>query len=292
MNLIFDAFWRAALYCLRPRVIFLSLLPLILVIGATVGLGYFFWTDAMDQVLRLLQSSAFVNHGWAWLDSVGWGRIKMVLAPLIVIFTVTPVIVIVCILIVSLLMTPVLVRLVAQRRFPHLEQRNGASFWNGVTWGLGSAVLALIALLVSVPLWFVPPLVLVLPPLIWGWLTYRVMAFDALSSHASKEECHSILKAYRPQLLGMGVLSGYLGAAPSLVWVSGAFFPPWFVFLAPLAIWIYTLVFAFSSLWFAHYCLSLLQNTRRAQIPEAPVTDMRSMLLDAGHTAEGPTLVQ
>lgn len=292
MNLLVDAFWRAALYCLRPRVILLSLLPLFLVIGMTVGLGYLFWDLAMDQVRLVLDSSAFVNHGWAWLDSVGLGRIKTVLAPLVVIFTVTPIIVIVCILVVSLLMTPVLVRLVAQRRFPNLEELNGASFWQGVTWALGSALLALVALLISIPLWFIPPLVLVLPPLIWGWLTYRVMAFDALSNHASKQECHDILKLYRPQLLGMGVLSGYLGAAPSLVWASGAFFPPWFVFLAPLAIWIYTLVFAFSSLWFAHFCLGVLQNMRRAQSPQVPVADMRSMLLDSAQTPESPNLVQ
>ena len=67
----------------------------------------------------------------------------------------------------------------------------------------------------------------------------------------------------------MGILCGYLGAAPSVVWGSVAFFPPWFVFLAPLAIWIYTLVFAFSSLWFAHYCLALLQTMRRAQSEQA-----------------------
>jgi hypothetical protein len=30
----------------------------------------------------------------------------------------------------------------------------------------------------------------------------------------------------------------------------------------PLAIWIYTLVFAFSSLWFAHYCLAALEMLR------------------------------
>ena len=291
MNLLLDAFWRAALYCLRPRVIFFSLLPLILVIAMTVGLGYLFWDNAMDQIRLVLESSAFVNHGWAWLDSVGLGRIKMVLAPLIVIFTVTPLIVIVCLLVVALLMTPMLVRLVAQRRFPGLEERNGASFWNSLAWSLGSTLLALIALVISIPLWFVPPLVLVLPPLIWGWLTYRVMAFDALSTHASKDECHSILKIYRPQLLGMGVFSGYLGAAPSLVWAMGAYFPPWFVFLAPLAIWIYTLVFAFSSLWFAHYCLALLQNMRRAQSVEATVVDMRSRLLDTAQTAESPKLV-
>ena len=274
MNDLVDAFWRAALYCLRPRVILLSVLPLVFVIGATVGLGYLFWDNAMDQIRLVLESSAFVNHGWAWLDGVGLGHIKTVLAPLIAIFAVTPVIVIVCLLVVALLMTPVLVRLVASRRFPHLEARNGASFLHSVSWSLGSALMALLALVVSVPLWFVPPLVLVLPPLIWGWLTYRVMAFDAVATHASKEERHTIMKRYRTQLLGIGVLCGYMGAAPSLVWGSVALFPPWFVFLAPLAIWIYTLVFAFSSLWFTHYCLSILQRMRRVQSEIATVAEV------------------
>lgn len=265
MSLLLDSFWRAAAYCLRPRVIVLSLLPLVLVIGMTVGLGYLFWDAALDQVRLVLDSSTFVNNGWAWLDSVGLGRIKTVLAPLIIIFTVTPVIVVVSLLVVALLMTPVLVQLVALRRFPELQERNGASFLHSLAWSLGSTALALVALVISIPLWFVPPLVLVLPPLIWGWLTYRVMAFDALATHASADERRTVLKRHRPQLMGMGVLAGYLGAAPSLVWASGAFFPPWFVFLAPLAIWIYTLVFAFSSLWFAHYCLAALTNLRRAQ---------------------------
>jgi hypothetical protein len=263
MNLLLDSFWRAALYCLRPRVMLLSMLPLALVIASTVGAGYLFWDYAMDHIRLLLESSSFVNFGWSWLDTMGLGRIKTVLAPLIVIFTVTPIIVVVCMLIVAVMMTPMLVRLVAKRRFPDLEERHGATWVHSLVWSLGSSLLALLALVISIPLWLVPPLVLVLPPLIWGWLTYRVMAFDALASHASREERLSILKAHRPQLLGMGVLCGYLGAAPSMVWASGAFFPPWFVFLAPLAIWIYMLVFAFSALWFTHYCLFVLRDMRQ-----------------------------
>jgi hypothetical protein len=46
MNLLLDSFWRAVAYCLRPRVMILSLLPLVLVIGLTVALGYFFWDNA------------------------------------------------------------------------------------------------------------------------------------------------------------------------------------------------------------------------------------------------------
>lgn len=263
MNLLFDSFWRAVAYCLRPGLMALSLLPLLLMTGLTVGLGYFYWDAAMDAVRQLLESSTFINNGWAWLDSMGLGRFKTVLAPLIVIFAVTPLIVVVSLLGVALLMTPFLVQLVARRRFPGLEKCSGASFWRSLGWSLGSTALALLATVVSVPLWFVPPLMLVLPPLIWGWLAYRVMAFDALAEHATQEERHTLFRRHRIQLMGMGVLTGYLGAAPSLVWASGALFAAAFVILVPLAIWIYTLVFAFSSLWFAHYCLAALRDLRR-----------------------------
>ena len=43
-------------------------------------------------------------------------------------------------------------------------------------------------MLVSVPFWLIPPVVLIVPPLIWGWLTYRVMSYDMLAEHASKDE--------------------------------------------------------------------------------------------------------
>jgi hypothetical protein len=68
-------------------------------------------------------------------------------------------------------------------------------------------------------------------------------------------------------LLAMGVLCGYLGAAPSLVWVSGVMFIVLAPLLVPLAIWIYTLVFAFSSLWYTHYALAALQQLREARVP-------------------------
>jgi hypothetical protein len=271
MNLLLDSFWRAAVYCLRPRVILLSLLPLLLAIGVTVGLGYLYWDLVMEQIQLLLESSEFVNNGWAWLDQMGLGRIKTVLAPLLVIFSVTPLLVVFCLLLVALLMTPLLVRLVALRRFPDLVQHNGATFVQSVLWALGSTALALIATVISIPLWFVPPLILIVPPLIWGWLNYRVMAFDALATHATASERREIFERHRWQLLGMGVLTGFMGAAPSVVWASGALFAAAFVILVPLAIWIYTLVFAFSSLWFAHYCLQVLHNLRVATGSPLPI---------------------
>jgi hypothetical protein len=73
-------------------------------------------------------------------------------------------------------------------------------------------------------------------------------------------------------LLVIGVVTGLMGAAPSLVWASGALFAAAFVILVPLAIWIYTLVFAFSSLWFAHFSLAALQALRN-EPPHAAAHD-------------------
>jgi hypothetical protein len=270
MNLFLDSLWRAVGYCLHPKVIALSLLPLVLMIGLSLGLGYFFWDGALDSVRVWLESSNLMRALWGWLETMGAGNLKTVVAPLVVIFAVTPVLVLVTLLAVAAFMGPALARLVARRRFPDLERKHGGSLVLSIGWALGSTLLALLALLVSLPLWLVPPLILLLPPLIWGWLTYRVMAFDALAEHASSSERREIFRRHRLWLLGIGVVTGYLGAAPSVVWASGALFAAAFVVLVPVAIWIYTLVFAFASLWFAHYCLAALQQLRAAPGPSSP----------------------
>ena len=100
------------------------------------------------------------------------------------------------------------------------------------------------------------------------------MAFDALAEHASAQERVEIFRRHRGWLLGIGVLCGFLGAAPSLIWASGTLLVTMFVFLVPLAIWIYTLVFAFSSLWFAHYCLGALQIFRSETVLAASVVSI------------------
>ena len=270
MNTLFDSFWRAAAYCLHPRVIVLSLLPLALIVALSMGLGYFYWQPAVDAVRTMLEGSSWMATLAHWLEGLGVGHLFALLAPLLVVIAVTPVIVIVSLLVVAVAMTPSLVNMVAERRFAHLERKKGGSMIVSLVWSLGSTLLAVLALVLSIPLWLVPPLVLVLPPLIWGWLTYRVMAFDALAEHASKEERTEILQRYKAWLLGIGVLTGYLGAAPGLVWASSVVFAAAFVVLVPVAIWIYTLVFAFSSLWFTHYCLAALDELRSARGQNPP----------------------
>jgi hypothetical protein len=270
MNKLADSFWRAAVYCLHPRVIVLSVLPVLIMGALSLVLGYFFWERALTLVRGNLDGYALVGAMVRWLEGLGLSSLHMVLAPALLLFLAIPAIVIGTLLVVAMFMTPAMVALVAERRFPQLERKKGGSFLASVLWSLGSTLLAVIALLVSIPLWLIPPLILILPPLIWGWLTYRVMSYDALVEHASREERYQISRQYRAPLLVIGVLSGYLGTAPSLIWASGAMFVVMAPILVPVAIWIYTLVFAFSSLWFAHYTLAALDQLRRQNNALAP----------------------
>ncbi|HEX2542607.1 MAG TPA: EI24 domain-containing protein [Caldimonas sp.] len=266
---ILDAFWRAAAYCLHPKVILLSVAPLVVVGGGAAALGYYLWEPAVGALRESLESWSLLGSLFAWLESVGLGGFRSVLAPLLIVALAVPVFIVVTLFVVALLMTPAIVRLVAARRFPTLVRARGAGFLHGLAWSLGCTLVALAALIVSIPLWFVPPLVLILPPLIWGWLTYRVLAFDVLVEFASGSERVRLLHERRWPLLGMGVAAGALGAAPSLLWAVSALA----LVLAPLliliSIWLYTLVFAFSSLWFAHYLLTALERLRAEEASTA-----------------------
>jgi hypothetical protein len=266
MQSLIDSFWRAVAYCLHPRVIGLSLLPLLVCGVGVFAFMFFFWESAIAGVRATLENWLLVESLLRWLDSLGLQSFRSVLANIVVLAGVVPVVILLSLLLVALCMTPAIVRLAAERRFPLLERKRGGTLLQSVLASLGATLLALVLIVLSMPLWLIPPLVLVLPPLIWGWLTYRVFGFDVLAEHASADERRALLREHRLPMLAMGVMCGYLGAVPSLIWaisgVTAIIFAP---FVVLLAIWLYTLVFAFSTAWFTHYALAALQARRAAE---------------------------
>lgn len=262
-----DSFWRAVLTCMSPRVLLWSLLPLLAAGVSVAALGWAYWEVALDAVRAALDGWSLSTHVYQWLHSVGAPGLRSVVAPLVVVALSVPVVLLFTLLLVAALAAPAVVRLVAAQRFPDLQALQGAHWVQGVLWSLVCTAAALLALVVSVPLWLVPPLVVVLPPLIWGWLTCRVMSFDVLAHHASAPERRMVLRGNRWSLLSMGLICGYLGVLPSLIWAAGSAA----LILAPLlvlvSVWLYTVVFVFAASWFAHFCLAELQRLRSAAAP-------------------------
>jgi hypothetical protein len=238
MQSLVDSFWRAAAYCLHPRVIGLSLLPLIICGVLVFGFMFFFWEGAIAAVRATLESWRLIESLLQWLDSWGLQAFRSALAAIVVLAGVLPVVIVMSLLLVALLMTPAIVRLVGQRRFPLLEKKRGGTLLQSAAASLGATLLALVLIILSMPLWLIPPLVMV----------------------------RALLREHRIPMLTMGVVCGYLGAVPSLIWavagVTAIIFAP---FVVLLAIWLYTLVFAFSTAWFTHYALAALQARRAAE---------------------------
>jgi hypothetical protein len=271
MKDVFEAWWRALQSCLHPQVLLWSLLPLAVTGGLVAGLGWAFWEPAVASVRAWLEQWSLVTTLLQWLDAIGAPGLRTVLAPLIVVVIAVPLIVVAALLLVAWLMTPALASFVARRRFPDLERRGGASaWWQGLAWSLGCTAVAVFALVATLPLWLVPPLALLLPPLIWGWLAARVFSFDTLAAHATVGERRLLMHTARWPLLGIGVATGLLGSAPSLLWAAGALSFIFAPLLAVAAVWVYTLMFAFAALWFAHFTLARLARLRALAAREAP----------------------
>ncbi len=132
MRLLLDSFWRAVAYCMLPRVIVLSLLPLGLMVVLAAGLGYFYWEAAVAWTRGALDAWPLLASFWAWIGRLFSSDVTAMLAPLVVVFAATPLIVVVSLLVVAGFMAPALTRLVGERRFPSLEQKKGASFFGSV----------------------------------------------------------------------------------------------------------------------------------------------------------------
>jgi Etoposide-induced protein 2.4 (EI24) len=152
MKLLLDSFWRAALYCLHPKVIALSLLPLLLLAAVGGGLGYFFWDGAVHAVWLWISESAFFSTILDFFSRFGMGGFRTAIAPLIVIALATPVLIVFVMLVVALLMTPALLKLVSSRRFERLTKSGKTSLLRSAAWSLGSTLVALFLLLLSIPL--------------------------------------------------------------------------------------------------------------------------------------------
>lgn len=266
MPSVFSSFFKALWSQLHPRMLLLTLMPFFLSIviwGVALWLG-------LQPLIDWIHASVLDYNGFKIIGGVlswfGLDAIKTVIVPLLAMWALLPLMIFTALIFIATLAIPVVVNHVAQRDYPQLERRNGGSML-GLLWiSLTSFVVFVALSLLFLPLSLIPPIGFIVHPLLWGWLTYRVLAYDALAAHADKTELPMILQRYKWPLLLIGAVTGALGAAPTLLWLGGALSVILFPFLAALSIWLYVLVFVFTGLWFQHYCLAALQRERAGAV--------------------------
>jgi hypothetical protein len=280
MRLVLIALGRALLAQLRFRMLMLTLAPFLL--------SLLVWSVALwaglQPMIDWLQDYFVAHDGFRIAGSVlGWfglGAIKAVVVPLIAMWLLLPLMILTALLFIGMFAMPAIVKYVATRYYPELERRSGGTLFGSLWTASSTFVIFLVLWVVTLPISAIPPLGFLVHPALWGWLTYRVMAYDALASHADTRERRDILRMHRWPLLIIGAITGVLGTAPTLLWLGGVLSVIFFPVLAAIAIWLYVLVFIFTGLWFQHYCLAALAAYRQANIAAALHPEAQPQLKD------------
>jgi hypothetical protein len=230
----------AALRDLRaPRILAIVLLPMLGAILIWVVLSLIFW----DTWTTWFNGLAAGTTAGRWLEGAGAGWLLHGLTALGVIVLIVPATFITALVINEIVAMPAIVSHVATRYFPQLEKRAGGTL-------IGSAFNAVVGItifcllwVVTLPLWLTGVGALVLPALISAYLNQRLLRYDALAEHASRDEYAQILVRIRGELYLLGFLLALL------------YYIPFVNLLAPVA----------SGLAFTHLCLAEVARLRAAE---------------------------
>ncbi|AOK04841.1 EI24 domain-containing protein [Burkholderia sp. AU19243] len=262
MNDLLRSFVRAFASALHPRMLWLTLMPFVVSALLWGVVLWFSWQTLIDVARGALDGFVLTAALYRAFDALGMSQLHAVVAPFVVVSLAIPLIVLTVLLLIATISMPVVIKHLSNRQFVALEAKRGGTFVGSVFNSLGAAIVGVVLLVVTIPLWLIPPFFALLPPVIWGWLTYRVMTYDALAQHASRDERRALVRQHRWPLIAIGVATGLLGTVPTFVWVSSIWMMVLFPFVAAAMIWVYAFILVFSALWFGHYCLRALDDLR------------------------------
>lgn len=267
MQQVFKSFGLALVGVMHPKMLWLSLRPFLIVSVLWGVLIWLTWTPALEMLSAFLTASIFTSWIADGLIWAGFEGARAWIAPLFFVMLLIPLISISLLVFIALTTLPTIVKVVArQYSYKDIAKKNGGGLLGSFAYTLWSALICLGLVMLTLPVWWIPPLVAVLPPLLWGWLTMRLMSYDVLALHATAEERDILLHQYRWPLLAMGIVSGMLGAVPTFFWATSVLALVLFPIVSFVALWIYSLIFVFAALWFTHYLLEALKELRSNEL--------------------------
>jgi hypothetical protein len=270
MQQVFKSFALALVGAMHPKMLWLSLRPFLIVSVVWGALIWLTWTPALEMLSTFLTASMFTSWIADGLIWAGFESARAWIAPLFFVMLLIPLISITLLVFIALTTVPIVVKVVARQfAYKDIAKKKGGSLFGSFVYTLWSALICLALVMLTLPVWWIPPLVAVLPPLLWGWLTMRLMSYDVLTLHATAEERDILLQQYRWPLLAMGIFSGMLGAVPTFFWATSVLALVLFPIVSFVALWIYSLIFVFAALWFTHYLLEALKELRSNELNES-----------------------
>jgi CysZ protein len=215
----------AFLNLLHPRILWLMVWPVLIAAVIWGVVVTIFWTQAVLWVAAHLSQWLAAPAAFFSVDPAGMASF---LAKVAVVLMVVPLVQLTALLILGVFGMPQMVSHVAAQRFPQLARRQGGgearvlagSLWNSLVALAGMLVLGVVTL----PLWIIPPLWPLIPPLVLGWVNQRVLRYDALAEHATAEEMKAVFKEKSGMLYLLGFVLALLAYIPVLGWFAPVLF--------------------------------------------------------------------
>jgi hypothetical protein len=238
-----QAFWRALVSQLHPRMLFALLLPFFIMLIGAILLLIFALSPLTQWINQMLNETSALITANAWLASMGLFSLDAVntwLVGFIVLMMLLPISGILGLTVAAIFVMPIVVTHVSRQHFPGLVLQGQHAFvvsvWNAV-W---VSVVFVLGWILTLPFWLFPPLGLLVSLLWWTFAFSRIMRIDAIVEHATAQERSLLIARHGTGFWTIGMCCALMNLVP----------PAW-IFLP-----------VFSGLIYTHYGLDALQRLR------------------------------
>ena len=211
MTAILDSIARALRDLFSPRVMWVVIWPMLAAMLLWLALGITFWSTFSGWIAQGLDAIGIQ----VWLSDLKPVWVANGIQALLHLMLFVPMVMLTALVLTALFAMPALIRVVAERDYPHLKRENGGGFVGSV-WNAVIAIVVFVALwVVTLPLWLIGVGV-IMPFVAAAYLNQRLFRYDAIAEHASASEMAILFKSERSGWWGLGLLTGLVQFVPLL----------------------------------------------------------------------------
>lgn len=218
---------------LNPGIWIYLLIPLLATLLLGIAVGFLFTAQFVAWALQMPPLT--------WLESLNLIGLATILATLVGWLMIFSLMYLLASLITGIYLVPILVRKINRLYYPTIQAHGNDSMFAGLGTTLSSVALFVFWWLITMPLWLIPGLVFILPPLLIAWMNRRLYTLDVLIAHATTAEIASIRERESGNLMLLGLLYGMLSYVPILNLI-----------ISPL-----------TALGYIHFCMGALLESRQ-----------------------------
>ena len=240
MQAVVAALARAVASQLHPKMLALLVVPFVVAIAFWIVTVALVWTPLTGWLSSVMFDGGISGTVYGWFQSIGLGAIRDWLPAIIALLLVVPMSWVTAVVLISVFAMPIVMRFIGARNYPDVARSGTASPLPGAWNAILAIILFVIGYVATLPLWFIPPLALVVPWLWWSWLTARVMRLDSLIEYADGRERRFLAEGHRRNYFLLAMIVSALNYVPPLFLITPVL----------------------SALAFGHYSLALLRAQR------------------------------